>query len=163
MLSFFPLQVGLVTTSITQSYLTAYLSDPKDWEYFHLVYDNMCHLRELRLLHKPLDLPAPYSEMWQKINCCIDDLHIRNHTRESCARLYSSDLLKTQHPQANTMACEQTFCWLSRYKKILNSTPKLHFHFLLHRLCVGRNKYTEHCYKLNKKPLLPNAKIVKDK
>ena len=157
------LLVGLITTSIVQNYLKAEIPDPSDWNSFHLVYDNMCHLRELRLLQNSLDLPSPYCDMWQKFNCCIDELHIRNHTRESCKRLYNTDLLKAQHPFANTMAAEQTFCWLSRYKKILNSMGKTHFHFLLHRLVVGRNSYTQRCYQLNRRPLLPNAKIMRDK
>ena len=155
--------VGLITTSMVHNYLKANIPDPNDWGKFFVVYDNMCNLCQLRLLQTPLSLPAPYHNMWQKFNCCIDDLHIRNHSRESCKRLYSSDLLKAQHPSANTMAAEQTFCWMSRYKKILNSMGKTHFHFLLHRLVVGRNSYTERCYQLDKKPLLPNAKIVLDK
>ena len=61
------------------------------------------------------------------------------------------------------MQCEQTFAWLGRYKKILNSTPKTHFHFILHRLVVGRNRYTERCYQDGKRPLLPSAKNMKKK
>ena len=56
---------------------------------------------------------------------------------------------------------EQTFAWQSRYKKVLNSMKRTHFHFVLHRLIKGRNRYTSLCYKENRKPLLPSAKIPK--
>ena len=59
------------------------------------------------------------------------------------------------------MYAEQTFAWQSRYKKVLNSMKRTHFHFVLHRLIKGRNRYTSLCYKENRKPLLPSAKIPK--
>ena len=59
------------------------------------------------------------------------------------------------------MCAEQTFAWQSRYKKVLNSMKKTHFHFVLHRLIKGRNRYTSLCYKQNRKPLLPSAKLPK--
>ena len=39
------------------------------------------------------------------------------------------------------MACEQTFTWLSRHKKILYAMHKCHLHFYLHRMVKCRNKY----------------------
>lgn len=42
---------------------------------------------------------------------------------------------------------QETFAWLSRYKRILNSMPKAAFEFTLHRLVMNRNLYTEHCYR----------------
>jgi hypothetical protein len=58
------------------------------------------------------------------------------------------------------LACDIFDPW-SRYKKVLNSMKKTHFHFVLHRLIKGRNRYTSICYKQNRKPLLPSAKIPK--
>ncbi len=34
--------------------------------------------------------------------------------------------LKEQYPEFNTMSCEQTFAWLSRYKKILAAMSEVH-------------------------------------
>ena len=72
-------------------------------------------------------------------------------------------LLKKDFPEANFMSAEQTFAWQGRYKKIFNSMTKTHFHFMIHRLIKGRNRYTSRCYKRNRKPLLPSAKVVKSK
>ena len=110
----------------------------------------------------PLSLPAPYDEMWLKIQKVIDPLHLKNHTRSDCKTKFNPEVVRKLYPQANFMQCEQTFAWLGRYKKILNSTPKAHFNFLIHRLVIGRNKYTVRCYGRNKRPLLPSAKIVVD-
>ena len=128
-----------------------------------LSYDNMCHIDCLNLLKGPLSLPAPFDEMWLKIKKVIDPLHLKNHIQPDCKVLFNPESVRTLYPTANFMQCEQTFAWLGRYKKILNSTPKAHFNFLIHRLVVGRNNYTERCYSRNKKPLLPAAKIVTDK
>ena len=48
-----------------------------------------------------------------------------------------------------------------RYKKILNSMPKSHHHFFLHRLIKRRNDYTSYCQRVGKYPLLPSARIQK--
>ena len=61
------------------------------------------------------------------------------------------------------MIADQTFCWLSRFKKILNSMGKNHFHFILHRLIKKRNLYTEYCHLVGKYPLLPSAKLSTEK
>ena len=133
------------------------IPNPDDWDKFVLSYDNMCHIDCLDLL------PAPFDEMWLKIKKVIDPLHLKNHIQPDCKVLFNPESVRTLYPTANFMQCEQTFAWLGRYKKILNSTPKAHFNFLIHRLVVGRNNYTERCYSRNKKPLLPAAKIVTDK
>ena len=62
------------------------------------------------------------------------------------------------NPSLNTMSCEQTFVWLSRFKKILSAMRKTHFHFYLHRMVKRRNIYIEYCYANNRRPLLPKAK-----
>ena len=59
------------------------------------------------------------------------------------------------------MIAEQTFRWLGRFKKILNSMGKNHFHFMLHRIVKKRNEYTEYCHLVGKYPLLPSAKLSK--
>ena len=59
------------------------------------------------------------------------------------------------------MIAEETFSWLSRYKKAFNSMPKTRFEFSLHRLIKHRNLYTEYCYRVKKYPLLPSIKKKK--
>ena len=77
-----------------------------------------------------------------------------NHKRQRCHDLYNPKKVKEVVPEANLMCAEQTFAWQSRYKKVLNSMKRTHFHFVLHSLIKGRNRYTSLCYKENCKPLL---------
>ena len=91
---------------------------------------------------------------WKKI---IDRLHISNHKDKKCKEKYDPSGLKEEIPNGNTMAAEQTFVWLSRFKKILCAMPKVHHLFFLHRMVKHRNNYTVRCYKNGRKPLLPKA------
>ena len=136
-----------------------------------------CNVDRMRLLKKPLPLEGPMDKVWLNINKIVDSLHINNHTvcisqkiedcfyrtkifqREECKTVYAPAKVRAIHPEANLMTCEQLFCWMGRFKKVLNSMPKSHFHFFLHRLSKRRNKYTEYCYSHNKYPLLPSAKV----
>ena len=132
---------------------------PENWHKIFLVYDNMCNVDRLRMLRDPLPLEGEFSNIWQKVTKCIDSLHISNHKRPECKVKYAPEKVKNEIPEANLMSCEQTFSWAGRYKKILNSCTKTHFHFLLHRLVKKRNDYTQYCYVNNKKPLLPSLKL----
>ncbi len=58
----------------------------------------------------------------------------------------------------NTEAAEQTFVWLGRFKRLLNSMSKRKHHFFLHSLVRERNEYTEWCFSLNITPKLPQAR-----
>ena len=120
----------------------------------------LCHVDRLKLLRDALPLAQPFSDIWLKIRKCIDDLHIKNH-KAPCDTVYSPNMVKEAFPDANLMACEQTFAWLGRFKKVLNSTPKVHYHFIMHRLVITRNRYTELCYEEGRRPLLPSAKFPK--
>ena len=92
-----------------------------------------------KMLKNPLPLPGPdMPKIWKKINKCIDQLHLKNHKNKLCQVKYNPSKVKEDFPEANLMVCEQTFAWLGRFKKILNSTPKTHSHFLLHRLVLAR-------------------------
>ena len=123
-----------------------------------LSYDNMCHLNNLKVARSPLPLPGKFSHIWMDVKKIIDTLHIANHKDKTCHDLYSPELLKKENPDMNTMCCEQTFAWLSRYKRILSSMPKTHHHFYLHRMVRKRNSYIEKCYANGRRPLLPNIK-----
>ena len=95
--------------------------------------------------------------LWSDIIKIIDTLHIKNHKDSRCKELYDPEKIKGDNPSLNTMSCEQTFVWLSRFKKILSAMRKTHFHFYLHRMVKRRNIYIEYCYANNRRPLLPKA------
>ena len=82
-----------------------------------LAYDNMCHVDNLKIARKNLPLPHPYNKLWKCINKVTDRLHLRNHVDQKCHTLYNPDdnIPKTY----KTMACEQTFVWASRFKKVM--------------------------------------------
>ena len=83
----------------------------------------MCHVDRLILLRNLLPLAEPFPPIWLKVKKIIDDLHIKNH-KPPCDVTYSPELVKESFPEANLMTCEQTFAWLGRFRKVLNSTPK---------------------------------------
>ena len=117
-----------------------------------LAYDNMCHVDSLKISKKDLPFPAPFNKVWCTITKVIDRLHLRNHKDPRCRQLYNAeDKIPSQF---NTMACEQTFVWGSRLKKIVCAMTRLQF-FFLHRSVKRRNRYTELCYSKNKTPVLP--------
>ena len=128
------------------------------WGDIFLSYDNMCHVDGMNVARKALPFHPPFDNMWLKVNKIIDSLHISNHKSGDCKEKYNPAKLKEKLPDGNTMAGEQTFTWLSRFKKILCSMPKNHHMFFLHRMVVRRNAYTITCYKNGKKPVLPKAR-----
>lgn len=132
----------------------------------------MCHLNNLKVAKKPLPLPGELKHIWLdtvKVNdlklhttdcyCylmkVIDDLHLSNHKDKRCHEDYSMEKIKRDNPNFNTMACEQTFAWLSRHKKILCAMTKCHFHFYLHRMIKRRNTYITYCYSVGKRVVSP--------
>ena len=118
-----------------------------------LSYDNMCHVDSLKVSKQDLPFPSPIDKAWKLVSKVIDRLHLRNHVDPKCKQLYNADDKIPAH--YNTMACEQTFVWASRFKKIICAMPHVHQFFFLHRLVKYRNKYTEKCHKLRKVPVLP--------
>ena len=131
--------------------------NPANWSNIFVAYDNMCRLYGLLAAKNLLPLSSPWDKAWISVNKIIDKLHIKNHKDNTCKEKYNPSGLKEEMPGANTMATEQTFVWLSRFKKILCPMPKIHHLFYLHRMVKHRNRYTVHCYKNKKKPLLPKA------
>ncbi len=120
-----------------------------------LAYDNMCHMDSLRISKLDIPLPSPFNESWKLVSKVIDRLHLRNHVDAKCKDLYNPD--KHIPPEFNTMACEQTFIWASRFKKVMCAMPHVHQFFFLHRLVQYRNRYTEKCHRLRKTPVLPKV------
>ena len=131
----------------------------EDWRKIILSYDNMCHLDNLKVAREPLPLPGDHKYIWQDITKIIDELHIRNHIDSRCRTKYNPDVVKTISKTTNTMSCEQTFAWLSRFKKVICAMPKTHFHFFLHRMIKRRNLYITYCYANNRRPLQPSIKV----
>ena len=132
--------------------------NPANWSNIFLAYDNMCHLDGMKTSKNPLPLPSPWDKAWTSLTKIIDSLHIKNHKDATCKEKYDPSTLKKELPDGNTMAAEQTFVWLSRFKKILCAMPKVHHLFYLHRMVKNRNCYTIACYRNGKKPLLPKAR-----
>ena len=117
----------------------------------------MCNVCRLKVAWKSLPLPSPYDECWPKI---IDKFHHKNHVDPACRVKYSPDAVKAANPDYNhTEAGEQTFIWAARFKHILCSMNKVHHLFYLHRMVRRTNLYTEKCYKLGRKPILPHSKV----
>ena len=143
---------------ITLRFLYTVLKDipSEQWAEIILSYDNMCNIDNLKAARGKLPLLSPYDELWAKITKIIDSLHIRNHKRASCKETYGEKLrhLKGKNPAFNTMAAEQVFVWLGRFKKILCAMEKCHHLFYIHCMCIRRNQYTELCYQKGKKPVL---------
>ena len=63
-----------------------------------------------------------------------------------CRENWNPDQVKKTHPHVNLMVCEQTFCWMGRFKKTLNQMGKLHSHFFTHCLVKDRNLFTARLY-----------------
>ena len=47
----------------------------------------------------------------------VDPFHFPNHTDSLCKERYNPEQIRKDHPHWNMMCAEQTFVWLSRYKK----------------------------------------------
>lgn len=129
----------------------------EEWQKVIVSYDNMCHLNNLKVAKKPLPLPGDLQYLWLDIKKIIDTLHIKNHVDPKCQQYYNPDEV-LQDTSMNTMSCEQTFAWLSRYKKILSAMPKTHHHFYIHRIVQRRNDYISWCYSQGRRPVQPKVR-----
>ncbi len=65
----------------------------------------------------------------------IDSLHISNHKDVSCREKYDPGILKKEIREGNTMAAEQTFVWLSRFKKNLCAIPRFGVRYTVYIVC----------------------------
>ena len=137
---------------------TCHVTDiPEDqWSEIFILHD-MCHVDRINVAQKALRFHPPFDE-WLKANKIIDSLHIAYSKSEGCKEKYNPAKLKDILPDGHTTAGKQTFTWLSRFKKILCSMPKVHHMFFLHRMVVRRNSYTVTYYKNGKKPVLPKVR-----
>ena len=122
-----------------------------------LAYDNMCNLAKLKVARNPLPLPPPLNDVWINVTKIIATFHFKNHISPKCRDEFSPSEVKSNHPNYNTQAGEQTFVWVGRFRHILCSMNKTHHLFYLHQMVLRRNKYTAKCYKNGKKPILPKS------
>ena len=84
-----------------------------DFSKIWVAYDNMCNLARLGAARRPLKLPPPLNEMWLKVNKIIDGLHLANHKRRDCKKLFNPNRIVEMYPELkdtkNTIVAEQTF------------------------------------------------------
>jgi hypothetical protein len=133
----------------------------EDWKDIFLCYDNICDLNALKAFQADLPVESPYDKMWKKISKIIDGLHIQNHIRDDCRTLYNPAKFHDRFPQktsANTMVAEQTFSWLTKYKKQMCAMNKPNQIFFMHRLCIRRNAYNFKCLSESRTPLAPQSR-----
>ena len=130
----------------------------KKIEDYILSYDNMCNLDKIKAANCDLPLPGKLKTMWQRIRKIVDRLHMKNHKSKCCQQKYNPDnVLKAEEDNLNTMAAEQLFAWMSRFKKIVNSMTQTHHLFYLHRMCQRRNRYTAMCRRRGFEPIHPGV------
>ena len=91
----------------------------EDWKKVTISYDNMCHLNNLKVARRPLPLPGDLAYLRLDVKKIIDDLHIKDHRDPRCEQY------RAPAEVGNTMSCEQTFAWLSRYKRYYQLCLKL--------------------------------------
>ena len=126
-----------------------------------------CNLERLNLWNVDSDKLSPHANLgisvFNSIKKGVDALHIKNHVRKECRENYPEIVkeLRENFVKPNTESAEQTFVWLSKFKKILNYMSKRKHLFYLYCIVVERNKYTEWCYENGLKPKLPQAKSEK--
>ncbi|XP_055345331.1 uncharacterized protein LOC129593153 isoform X2 [Paramacrobiotus metropolitanus] len=139
---------------------------PEEWEKVFICYDNICQLNRLKAAAEPLPFPEPFDQLWSRVSKIVDGLHIQNHKDSKCKEKYHPSLYLKSHPTAterNTMAAEQTFSWLAKYKKQLNAMNKSRQFFFIHRMAVRRNDYLSDCLADNSRPVGGTMRTFKEK
>ena len=111
---------------------------------------NRCNLDRLKATKEPLpgEFDPHFQGMWSAVSKIIDGLHLQNHRRDDCKLKYNPDHFAESHPgvaHADTMAAEQQFSRLGKYRKQMNSMTKENQLFFLHRICVRYNEYNARC------------------
>jgi hypothetical protein len=104
----------------------------------YLIYDNACSLQHFLKLRK-IETLSPRGAILQSMTFIIDRLHIKNHVNPNCHANFDAndfeDLLKV-----NTVVCEETNFWLSRFKYIMKHMNFQRFNFFLF---IILDKYNE--------------------
>ena len=106
-------------------YLTCKSIPESMWSKVWLCYVNMCNVVRLKSASNcDAELPDSFGKMkniWKYANKMIDGLHIRNHKRTSCKIDLGPHRFDEIYPELketrNSMAAEQVFIWVGRFKK----------------------------------------------
>ena len=95
-----------------------------------------CNLERLNLWNVDSDKLSPHANLgisvFNSIKKGVDALHIKNHVRKECRENYPEIVkeLRENFVKPNTESAEQTFVWLSKFKKIMNSMSKENTYFI---------------------------------
>ena len=111
-------------------------------------------------------MKSPWRWLWSWTHYLLLTLQFHRSFMISISRITVMNSVGRYHPKKvleanpnyNFMIAEQTFAWLSRYKKIVCSMDKLHHLFFLHRIITRRNKHSYLCITTGRKVLLPKSK-----
>jgi hypothetical protein len=69
----------------------------------------------------------------------IDRLHIKNHKGKQCRKHFDADKIQ-ELLDINTVVCEQTNFWLSRFKYIMKHMNAQRFNFFMYIILDKYNK-----------------------
>ena len=129
-------------TQIT-SFLLDLIENLTDCSKF-FIYDNACHLKAY--INKSMNSSTDRARKLQQVRFVIDRLHIKNHVDANCHKNYNADL-EPELLEINTVVCEETNFWLSRFKYIMKHMNSQRFYFFLY---IVINSYNEQKLKQNK-------------
>ena len=87
------------------------------------IYDDGCHLDSSIKADSKKGLTK-----LQDLKVCIDRMHINNHKKQRCKKIYCCDNYP-ELQQLNSQVCEQQFFLLSQYKHMTKHMPKHNFLF----------------------------------
>ena len=119
--------------------------------------DGMRHLDNLQMARNPLPLPGDLKFLWMYVKKIIDTSHIHSH-RVPYDVIRTTSRKKIHHA---TPCREQTFAWISRFKKILAAMRKTHHYFLTP--LNGKEKEqinSSFCYRSGHRQVKPNLKYL---
>lgn len=121
--------------------LIEHLKDFKKW----FIYDNACHLK--KYMKKSMSLTTDRAIKLSQVQFVIDRLHIKNHVDAECKKTYNANLY-SELKAINTVVCEETNFWFSRYKYIAKHMNSERYFFFIY---IILNTYNEEKLKLLKK------------
>ncbi|KXJ06830.1 uncharacterized protein LOC114576501 [Exaiptasia diaphana] len=95
----------------------------------YLVYDDACHLRKYAQNPIRSEL-TEQTKTLRDIEIVVDKMHMRGHVDPWCKKHCDSRKIE-ELAEVDTEVCEQSFSWLSLYKKMTRKMNQEHFMFLV--------------------------------
>jgi hypothetical protein len=80
----------------------------------YLIYDNACDLSEY-IQNNKIGEKSERGKTLQDSTFVVDRLHIKNHVREDCHKIYNIDL-QEDLLEVNSVVCEELNYWFGLYK-----------------------------------------------